>query len=403
MSTISDVAKQAGVSPVTVSRVINRVGNVRPATRQRVEQAIEELGYVPSGVAQSLRSKRTRALALIVPDIQNAFWTTVARGVEDAAQSQGYSVFLCNTDEDPVKQQRYLDVVISQRVDGVLIAPYSSAGRDLARLRDRGVPTVVIDRRVDGWEVDSVRGDSLAGAHALVSHLIALGHRRIAMLSGPAVTATAADRVAGYRRALVEAGIAADPRLLLYGEYKVASGAAMMAQTLESGVAPTAVFAANNAIAMGVIDELVRRGLRIPHDVALVTFDDLAHAARLFPFLTVAVQPAYEMGVDAAELLIERLDASDGLRPRCVVLPTQLIIRHSCGSRLASGDGPSLSLPLTVEPDRSHALDLQGVPPGSGPLTTISRASRPALATNLDLQGVPPGSRATPDDRSHEP
>ncbi len=356
MSTISDVAKRAGVSPVTVSRVINRVGNVNAGTQQRVEQAIDDLGYVPSGVAQSLRSKRTRSLALIVPDIQNAFWTTVARGVEDAAQSRGYSVFLCNTDENPTKQQRYLDVVISQRVDGVIIAPFASEANELARLRDRNIPTVVIDRHIDGWEVDSVSGDSLSGARALVSHLIALGRRRIAMLAGPATTATAADRVTGYRIALAEAGIAEDPRLIWYGEYKALSGERMMAQALDAGGAPDAVFAANNAIAMGVIDELERRGLRIPHDIALVSFDDLPNTSRLFPFLTVAVQPAYEIGANAAQLLLSRLDAAVPLQPRHVVLPTRLIVRYSCGSKLARGNGHSLSLPLSIEPELPSVL-----------------------------------------------
>jgi LacI family transcriptional regulator len=356
MSTISDVAKRAGVSPVTVSRVINRVGNVNATTQQRVEQAIEDLGYVPSGVAQSLRSKRTRSLALIVPDIQNAFWTTVARGVEDAAQSRGYSVFLCNTDENAAKQQRYLDVVISQRVDGVLIAPFGSEARDLAKLVDRKIPAVVIDRHIEGWEVDSVSGDSLSGARALVSHLIALGHRRIAMLAGPAATATAADRVAGYRIALAEAGIAEDPRLIWYGEYKALSGERMMAQALDAGGDPTAVFAANNAIAMGAIDELERRGLRIPHDIALVSFDDLPNTSRLFPFLTVAVQPAYEIGANAAQLLLSRLDADVPLQPRHVVLPTRLIIRYSCGSKLTRGNGHSISLPLPIDPEPPSVL-----------------------------------------------
>lgn len=356
MTTISDVAKRAGVSPVTVSRVINCVGNVSPATQQRVEQAIDDLGYVPSGVAQSLRSKRTRSLALIVPDIQNVFWTTVARGVEDAAQGRGYSVFLCNTDENAAKQQRYLDVVIGQRVDGVLIAPYSSEGGDLARLRDRNIPTVVIDRYIDSWEVDSVSGDSLSGARALVSHLIALGHRRIAILAGPAAASTAVDRVAGYRLAFAEAGIAEDPRLIRFGEYKSASGEHMMAQALDSGAAPTAVFAANNAIAMGVIDELARRGLRIPQDIALVSFDDLPDTARLFPFLTVAVQPAYEIGANAAELLLNRLEGDASAPPRHIVLPVHLIIRHSCGSRLAAGNGRSLSLPLPIEPETPSVL-----------------------------------------------
>jgi len=352
MATIHDVARLAGFSSVTVSRVINRAGNVKPATQTRVEQAIEALGYVPSGVAQSMRSKRTRTLALIVPDIQNVFWTTVARGVEDATQSRAYSVFLCNTDEDLAKQARYLDVVISQRVDGVIIAPCSAAAGPVARLRQRTIPTVLIDRRIDGWEVDSVSGDSLAGARSLVQHLIALGHRRIAMLAGPANTTTASDRVAGYRQALAEAGVDMDRRLIRFGEYKAQSGAQMIAQVWEEQAQPTAVFAANNAIAMGVIAEAGRRGLRIPQDLALVCFDDLPDASsQLFPFLTVAAQPAYEIGARAAELLFDRLEESDALPPRRVVLPTQLIIRASCGSQLARNNGHGLSLPLTDTPE----------------------------------------------------
>ncbi|MEZ4769377.1 MAG: substrate-binding domain-containing protein [Caldilineales bacterium] len=351
MTTISDVAKRAGVSPVTVSRVLNRVGNVNVDTQRRVEKAIEELGYVPSGVAKSLRSKRTNSLALILPDIQNAFWTTVARGVEDAAQSQGYSVFLCNTDENPAKQLRYLDVVVSQRVDGVMIAPFGSDGDDLALLRTRNTPTVVIDRLISDWDVDSVIGDSLSGARALTSHLTSLGHRRIAVLSGPAGTATATERVAGYRIALAETGIEADPRLVRFGEFKSISGEHMMAQVLDSGVEPTAVFAANNAIAMGVLDELERRGLRVPQDLALVCFDDLPNTSRLFPFLTVAVQPAYEIGANAAQLLLSRLEAKVPLQPRHVVLPTRLIVRYSCGSKLQRGKDPVLSLPLAISPE----------------------------------------------------
>lgn len=351
MSTISDVAKRAGVSPVTVSRVLNHVGNVNSVTQQRVEQAIEDLGYVPSGVAKSLRSKRTNSLALILPDIENSFWTTVARGVEDAAQSHGYSVFLCNTDENPAKQLRYLDVVVSQRVDGVMIAPFGSNGDDLVMLRNHNTPTVVIDRQITGWEVDSVIGDSLSGARALASHLISLGHRRIAVLAGPAGTVTALDRVAGYRIALAEAGIAEDERLIRFGEFKAISGEHMMAHVLDSGVDPTAVFAANNAIAMGVLDELERRGLRVPQDMALVSFDDLPNTSRLFPFLTVAVQPAYEIGANAAQLLLSRLEAKVPLQPRHVVLPTRLIVRYSCGSKLQRGKDPILSLPLAITPE----------------------------------------------------
>lgn len=342
MTTINDVAKRAGVSPVTVSRVLNDAPNVTAATRERVNRAIVELGYVPNVVARSLRSRRTRSLALILPDITNPFWPTVARGVEDAAQQEGYSVLLCNSDENAVKQARYLEVVASQQVDGVIIAPCDSDASRLAILRDRRVATVVIDRRIDDWDVDTVRGDSVGGAHALVRHLIDLGHKRIAVLTGPAGASTSQDRVAGYETALTRASIALDPELIRYGEFRETSGRQMMEGLLQERPDVTAVFAANNAIALGAIEALGTHGLRVPQDMALVCFDDLSPASHLFPFLTVAEQPAYEMGLEAAHLLLSALQAGTPLAPRHVMLPSRLIVRFSCGSRLDEG---SLSLP----------------------------------------------------------
>jgi len=349
LTTISDVAKLAGVSPVTVSRVINNADNVSPATRARVEQAIAELGYVPSGVAKSLRLKRTKTLALIVPDIQNSFWTTVARGVEDAAHSRGYSIFLCNTDENAEKQRHYLEVVISQRADGVIIAPSDNKIENLDLLRKRRIPTVVMDRYIDGWDVDTVMGDSVSAARALVKHLIDLGHTRIAMISGPQTTSTSTDRIIGYRIALAEAGIEYDPELIRIGEYRSISGERLTHQLLENENRPTAIFAANNVIALGVIDALNAHGMRVPQDMALVSFDDLPNTSRLFPFLTVAVQPAYDLGANAAQLLLSRLESDQLPAPRHVILPTRLIIRHSCGATLNDSNLPTLTLPLSSE------------------------------------------------------
>lgn len=345
VTTINDVARRAGVAPVTVSRVLNGAPNVNAATREKVTQAIAELGYVPNVVARSLRSRRTRSLALILPDITNPFWPTVARGVEDAAQRRGYSVLLCNSDENAEKQARYLEVVVSQQVDGVVIAPCDSDAGRLRLLRDRHVATVVVDRRVDGWDVDTVRGDSIGGAHALVRHLIGLGHRRIALLSGPLNTSTTQDRVAGYETALKRAGIESDRRLMRFGEFREASGREMMLQVLAEDRPPTAVFAANNVIAAGAITAIGERGRRVPQDIALVCFDDLSPTSQLFPFLTVAEQPAYQMGFEAADLLLSALAADAPLAPRHIMLPSRLIIRHSCGSRLAQG---SLSLPQPI-------------------------------------------------------
>ena len=375
MATIHDVAKLAGVSAVTVSRVLNNSNRVSSTTQARVQRAIEELGYVPSIAARSLRSRQTFTVALIVPDVNNTFWTTIARGVEDAAQGKGYSVFLCNTDENPAKQQSYLDVVISQQVDGVIIAPYDTDADNLEKLRRRNIPVVVVDRDIAGWEVDTVRGDSVAGARALVRHLIALGHRRIAVVTGPANTSTAIDRVVGYHLALSDAGIAADPALIRFGEFRAGAGEREADTLLRMSHPPTAIFAANNTIAMGVIDAVGRHGLRIPHDIALVSFDDLPHASHLFPFLTVASQPVYDLGVNAAQLLLSRLAADEDLPARQVVLPTRLVVRYSCGARLSDPGGNSLSLPVAFGAPESVSIAPR-VPPE---VVEASRASLGAM------------------------
>lgn len=341
MSTIADVARRAGVSTVTVSRVINGASNVTPRTREKVERAINELHYVPSVAARSLRSKRTQALALLVPDITNPFWTTVARGVEDAAQNGGYSLLLCNTDENAAKEQHYIEVMISQRVDGVIIAPCHSDASWLKRLRDRSIPTVIIDRRVEGWQVDTVIGDSISGARAIIKYLISLGHQHIAVLSGPRHTSSAEDRVIGYRLALAETGIPFNKRMILRGEFKVSSGKAMTDQLLELSQTPTAIFATNNSIAMGAVEALNQHGLVIPQDMALVGFDDIPYFSYLFPFLTVVAQPVYDLGMQAAQLLLCRLRGQVDAPPSQIILSTSLVIRYSCGGRRHD-----LSLPI---------------------------------------------------------
>lgn len=343
MVTIHDVAQRAGVSPVTVSRVINGVANVNPETRARVEKAIRELGYLPNRAARSLRVRQTHTLALLVPDITNAFWTTVARGVEDAAQTRGYSVLLCNTDENPQKQSSYLEAVLQQRVDGVILAPCETDPSRLAALQIHQTPAVLIDRRVTHWEGDWVISDSLGGARALVDHLIRLGRRSIAMVTGPRGASTAEDRVAGYRLALLSAGLAFDPRLVRYGEFRAPSGREQTHRMLDEGLRPDAILAANNVLAMGVLEALNERGLHVPQEVALVCFDDLPDLAQFFPFLTVAAQPAYDMGLNAAQLLLSRIDAAGPLQPRQVVLPVRLVLRYSCG-RLLQQEESSLKI-----------------------------------------------------------
>jgi len=331
MATIRDVAKRAGVAPITVSRVINNSGYVSRETRERVEAAVAELGYVPNILARSLRSRRTNTLALVLTDITNPFWTTVARGVEDAASEGGFHVILCNTDESETEQEEYLTVLLQKQVDGVLLAPARSTPEPVEFIQRQGVPVVVLDRRVPHAQVDVVRGDSEGGACQLIQHLLSLGHRRIAMLSGPQCVSTAVDRVTGYRQALADAGLDTSAELVYYGEFTQASGYEMAQQMLTVTPRPTALFAANNFIAIGALRALRDAGLQVPEDIALVAFDDISSGLVIEPFLTVAAQPAYEMGQRATELLLARL--SGQAPPKCqkIVLPTEIIVRRSSG------------------------------------------------------------------------
>lgn len=331
MANIRDVAKLAGVAPITVSRVINGADNVTEDTHRRVQQAIDQLHYVPNTLARSLRSRQSHTIALLVSDITNPFWTTIARGVEDTAAENDYRTILCNTDENPAKETTYLNLLVERRVDGVIIAPATREKKRLAMLKQLQVPCVLIDRRVDGLKVDRVYGDSRAGARGLIDHLVDLGHRRIALINGPSTISTAQDRADGYREALAAHGLMVDEGLVFQGDFKQESGHRLTAQVLACLPRPTAIFAANNFIALGVLQALQEAGVRVPDDMALVCIDDVPYLSAIDPFLTVAAQPAYEMGEAAARLLIERLTRQRPGKAREVILPTRLIIRRSCG------------------------------------------------------------------------
>ncbi len=335
MSTISDVAKRAGVSAMTVSRVVNGTGHTSAETRARVEAAIGELGYVPNALARQLRSKRTKTIALLVSDISNPYFTTIARGVEDFFNGHGYTVMYGNTDEDAAEEEEYLLALIERQVDGVLLVPARSSGESFRQLASHRVPVVVIDRRVDVQTVDSVRCDSVAGAHSLIEHLLGLGHRRIAVLTGSPAISTSMDRVAGARLALEEAGLELPERLVHFGSFNYgksnqADGHRMALDMLAApGPQPTAVFCANNFIAFGAIRALREAGLRVPDDMSVVAFDDLPDEWAIEPFMTVARQPAYEIGHRAASLLMDHLTGHQPPSGASVILPFELVVRHS--------------------------------------------------------------------------
>jgi LacI family transcriptional regulator len=334
MVTLNDVAKRAGVAPITVSRVINKSGYASEQTRRRVENAVAELGYVPSGPARSLRLNRTNSIALVLTDITNPFWTTVARGVEDIASEAGYSVTYCNTDEDESKELKNISLLLQQQVDGILLVPAQSKANSVEFIQEHEVPIVVLDRRIPETNVDIVRCDSEDGAYQLTSYLLELGHRQIAMLTGPEGISTADDRLSGYGRAMVQAGLQVAEERVYRGSFTQNSGFEMAKEAMSLTPRPTAIFAANNFIAIGVMKAMQELELSVPEDIALVGFDDLPESLVVFPFLTAAAQPAHEMAIIATRLLLDRItgEASEGSQE--LVLPTELIIRQSAGEPL---------------------------------------------------------------------
>jgi LacI family transcriptional regulator len=331
MADIRDVAKRAGVAPITVSRCINNSGYCSPETRARVEAAISELGFVPNRMASGLRSKRSNTLALVLTDITNPFFTTIARGVEDTASEAGYTVIFCNTDESVIKEQMYLHMLVEKRVDGILLVPAQSGLDSVAFIKQQNTPLVILDRRVADLNTDVVRCDSFGGAYELTRLLLSLGHRDIAVLNGPDGVSTSIDRLLGYRKALAEAGIPANSKWEYFGEFNQKSGYEMAHKIMAEAPLPTALFATNNFIAFGALKALREIGLRVPEDVAVVGFDDLPPALVTFPFLTVADQPAYEMGRRAIEILLNKLSGEISDQYQDVVLPAEIVIRQSSG------------------------------------------------------------------------
>jgi LacI family transcriptional regulator len=334
--TIRDVAVRSGVSPMTVSRVVNGSARVRPETRQRVQEAIAALGYVPNNLARNLTRQKTGTLALIVPDFADPFFTLILRGAEDVARRAGYRVILCNTDGDLEREAAYLEDMVAHRVEGLLIAPVSNQSRrNLRRLGPHPPPFVLVDRSIPGIESDLVQGDSVGGARVLVDHLLDLGHRRIAHITESQEVSTARDRLRGYSDALVAVDIPVEPDLVEVAHAANARGGYEAARRLIDRIPqPTAIFAVNNLTAVGAVMAIRERGLEIPADIAVVCFDDIELAALLCPFLTVMAQPAETFGTLAVQLLLERIVGRAIGRRRRVVLPADLIVRASCGAVL---------------------------------------------------------------------
>src|SRR5712692_8383167 len=316
MATVHDVARRAGVSTSTVSHVVNRTRFVSDELRERVEAAMRELDFTPNAAARMLTLKRSHTIGLIVSDIRNPFFASVARGVEDVAQEQGYTLE-------------------TRAVDGVLLASAGVADEHLSRLVQAGYPIVLVDRDLPELGAPAVLLDNEGAAYSAVWHLISHGHRRIAMLSGRAAISTTTERVAGYRRALREAGVDMDDRLIVSGESTSEGGVIAANAVLDLDVPPSAIFSGNNLMSIGALQALGNRGLLVPEDVALVGFDDFPFpwSDAFRPHLTTVAQPTYELGRRAAELLVQRLQGLTApTSAERVVLDGKLVVRESSGA-----------------------------------------------------------------------
>ncbi len=331
IATIRDVAERAGVSVTTVSHVINDTRFVSEELRGRVLRAIEELNYQPSGVARSLRRKRTHTIGMIIPDNTNPFFAEVARGIEDASFELGYNVILCNSDGDLEKEMDYLGLLIEKRVDGLVFVSAGSNQATIEMLSTQEVPVVIVDRDISELAMDSVLTDNRRGGYQATHYLLTLGHRRIACITGPSQLTPSAERVTGYRNALEEAGVAVDDLLILAGDFQSQSGHEAMRSLLTLSSPPTAVFVCNDLMAIGALCAAHEAGLRVPQQLSIVGFDDIALASFTTPRLTTVAQPKYEMGLLAAEMLAERIKHKD-LSPRRRFLDVELIIRDSCAA-----------------------------------------------------------------------
>ena len=331
MATIKQVASHAGVSSATVSHVINGTRYVSEAVQEQVQKSMKELDYRPNALARSLRSGITHTLGLILPDSANPYFAELGHSIENAAFSAGYSVILCNTENDFEKESLYLDVLTKKQVDGIIFVITGDRSDSLKNLVEMKIPTVVMDRDFPGLELDVVLADNLQGGVLATQHLISLGHKRIGCVAGPSSINPSSRRLAGYKQALQAADLVVETELIMNGDFHPETGWKIGRAMLSQQNAPTAIFACNDLMAIGVLRAATELGLRVPDDLALVGYDDIELASYTNPPLTTIKQPKSEMGLAVLNFLLSRIQDKQSA-PQSALLPVSLIIRDSCGA-----------------------------------------------------------------------
>lgn len=327
MATIKDVAALAGISYTTVSHVVNKTRPVSEEVRIKVEDAIKTLDYVPSAVARSLKAKTTATIGLLVPNSLNPYFAELARGIEDYCERKGYCVILCNSDDNPDKQRSYLRVLLEKRIDGLIVASTGDDNGFAQGLAGVRTPMVIVDRGLEGVDADLVRIDHEYGAYLATRHLLELGHRDIATISGPATTSVAQMRLAGFCRALKDAGIEVPSERMLESDFTSTGGYNAAAVLLEHNP-PSAIFAANDMIGIGVLRAAAERNIRVPTQLSVIGFDDIQMSRYVYPALTTVGQSILQLGEMAAEVLLRRISKPMLATEQRIVTPS-IVMRES--------------------------------------------------------------------------
>lgn len=331
-TTMDDVARHAGVSKASVSRVLNNVpGTVGADTTRRILDAIEQLGYVPDRAAASLKARRTHTIGLLLTDVGNPFFATVAAGVESVIQDAGYSLILASSASDHDREVALTRVMLERRIDALVVATASTSDAHLLDVRRRGIELVLVDAYPTQWsrELDCIMVDNRAGAAEATRHLLDLGHRDIGVVAGRHDDSSSLERVQGVEKALGERGLALRPDRLVRGDFSAESGRRAGLELLQGPSRPTAVFSANNLMTVGVLEAMADLGLVAPAEVSLVGFDDMDWYPLARPAITAVAQPAHEIGARAARRLLLRLNSESAPPAETELLPTELRIRAS--------------------------------------------------------------------------
>jgi len=327
--TLKDIARRAGVSTTTVFRVLNGKPNVNIQTRQRIVETAEALEYTPNIIARSLRIKKTDSIGVVISDIADPFFAPIVRGIENISKKKSYNIILCDTDEKYGEEVKALQLLIRKRIDGLLITPVQTNYQSIMELKRKRIPFVLLCRYFDLIEADCVTTDDVQGAFAATQHLISRGHNRILFLNGPMYVSSARERLAGYRRALMENGIEFNNSLVRKGNLTMEDGYRVIRENISEGrIRFTAVFTYSDFVALGVMRAAEEKRLRIPKDIAVVGFDDINFSSLLRIPLTTVHIPKYEIGQESMRLLCEKIEKGID-EPKKILLKTKLIVRES--------------------------------------------------------------------------